>query len=168
MVSFFWHEVIVNLCVGFLISRAGGPVVLITGLDWPFSFCKKIEYNQSSPDFLHFFCRPLLLTNERPSRTVCQELLLPELNPKPLDCRFQERNQPRAGLRHGAEQRVVTNFGTRQRRWLSRWNEWVLLVCDMEKYKKPSKSPMCTLSQNGYGARNVAAGLNSLGLPMKN
>jgi hypothetical protein len=31
-----------------------------------------------------------------------------------------------------------------------------------------SKSPMCTLSQNGYGARNVAVGLNSLGLPMKN
>ena len=38
----------------------------------------------------------------------------------------------------GAEQRVVTNFGTRQRRWLSRWNEWVLLVCDMEKYKRPA------------------------------
>ena len=38
----------------------------------------------------------------------------------------------------GAEQRVVTNFGTRQRRWLSRWNEWVLLVCDMEKYTRPA------------------------------
>ena len=38
----------------------------------------------------------------------------------------------------GAEQRVVTNFGTRQRRWLSRWNECVLLVCDIEKYKRPT------------------------------
>ena len=52
-----------------------------------------------------------------------------------------------------------------------RWNEWVLLVCDIEKNTKGllcSKSPMCTLSQNGYSAHKVAVGLNLLGLPMKN
>ena len=34
-------QVIVNLCVGFLISRAGGPLVIKSSLGWPFSFCKK-------------------------------------------------------------------------------------------------------------------------------
>ena len=46
-----------------------------------------------------------------------------------------------------------------------------MLVCDIEKNPKGllcSKSPMCTLSQNGYGAHKVAVGFNSLGLPMKN
>ena len=46
-----------------------------------------------------------------------------------------------------------------------------MLVCDIEKNPRRllwSKSPMCTLSQNGYGAHKVAVGFNSLGLPMKN
>ena len=45
-----------------------------------------------------------------------------------------------------------------------------MLVCDMEKYKRPilQQEPKVYLEPNGYGARNVAVGFNSLGLPMKN
>ena len=60
-------QVIVNLCVGFLILRAGGPLVIKSSLGWPFSFCKKIEYNQSSPGLSSFFADYCFLTNERPS-----------------------------------------------------------------------------------------------------
>ena len=62
-------QVIVNLCVGFLISRAGGPLVIDqvwAGLAVYF-LQKKMNTTNPHQDFLHFFCRPLLLTNERPS-----------------------------------------------------------------------------------------------------
>ena len=41
-----------------------------------------------------------------------------------------------------------------------------MLACDMEKKTKDlfcSKRPMCTLSQNGYGACNFCSGLELIG-----
>ena len=46
-----------------------------------------------------------------------------------------------------------------------------MLVCDIEKYKRPAlqqESDLYLEPKNGYGALDVAVGLNSLGLPMKN
>ena len=65
----------------------------------------------------------------------------------------------------GAEQRVVTNFGTRQRRWLSRWNEWVLLVCDMEKYKRPAlqQEPNVYLEPKWLQCPQCCSGLELIG-----
>ena len=65
----------------------------------------------------------------------------------------------------GAEQRVVTNFGTRQRRWLSRWNEWVLLVCDMEKYKRPTlqQEPNVYLEPKWLRCPQCCSGLELIG-----
>ena len=65
----------------------------------------------------------------------------------------------------GAEQRVVTNFGTRQRRWLSRWNEWVLLFCDMEKYKRPAlqQEPNVYLEPKWLQCPQCCSGLELIG-----
>ena len=57
----------VIFCVGFLISKAGRPLVIDqvwAGL-LRLVFAKKNEYNQSSPGF--FFADHCFLTNERPS-----------------------------------------------------------------------------------------------------
>ena len=44
-----------------------------------------------------------------------------------------------------------------------------MLVCDIEKYKRPALQQESNVYlEPGCGALDVAVGLNSLGLPMKN
>ena len=52
-------QVIVNLCVGFLISRAGGPLVIKSSLGWPFSFCKK-KLNTTNPHQVFLLFSPTI------------------------------------------------------------------------------------------------------------
>ena len=60
---------------------------------------------------------------------------------------------------------VVTNFGTRQRRWLSRWNEWFLLVYEMEKYKRPTlqQEPNVYLEPKWLQCPQCCSGLELIG-----